>query len=129
MVQSFLEGAVDYRIYVVNGDPILMLKRTPGPGSVTANLSSGGKAEWTSEIPDELRPAVEYIWSRLPMPFVAMDFLHDGQQFWLSEIEPDGALIFDEDDATLKSIQVQAARQRFAAIALGHRQHQRGASR
>jgi hypothetical protein len=115
LVQKYIKGAVDNRVYVVDGEPRLLLKRFPAEDAVTANLASGGKAEWTTSLPEELLEPVSYIYQRLPMPFIAMDFLFDGENYFLSEIEPDGALIFDEHDETLRHQQVETATDRFRA--------------
>jgi hypothetical protein len=123
VVQPYLSGAADYRVYVVNGEPVLIMKRSPRKEALTANLATGGTAEYTKSLPSELRGAIEYIASRLPMPYMAMDFLHDGERFWFSEIEPDGALVFDKEDELLGSLKVEAATKRFQAFVDGHVTH------
>ncbi|MHC2621862.1 hypothetical protein ACVIW2_003894 [Bradyrhizobium huanghuaihaiense] len=123
VVQPFLSGASDYRVYVVNGEPVLIMKRSPRKDSLTANLATGGTAEYTKTLPSELRGSIDYIASRLPMPYMAMDFLHDGERFWFSEIEPDGALVFDKADELTDAMKVEAATKRFQAFVDGHSAH------
>ncbi|MGE5830110.1 MAG: hypothetical protein ACM30G_17375, partial [Micromonosporaceae bacterium] len=36
--------------------------------------------------------ALPYFARKVPIPYLCVDFLHDGRQFWLSEIEPDGVI-------------------------------------
>jgi glutathione synthase/RimK-type ligase-like ATP-grasp enzyme len=126
IIQPFIDHAIDNRVYVIDGKPKLLLKRTPAAGAMTANLASGGRAEWTDEIPDALVESINYIYQRMPIPFLAMDFLFDGERYWLSEIEPDGALVFDDEDAHLRARQVAAARARFRAYCEGHRAFMKG---
>jgi len=123
IVQPYLSGAADYRVYVVNGEPVLVMKRSPRKDALTANLATGGIAEYTKSVPSELRDAIDYIASRLPMPYMAMDFLHDGERFWFSEIEPDGALVFDKEDDLLGSPKAETATKRFQAFVDGHTAH------
>jgi len=84
-------GTVDFRVYVVAGRAHTTLVREPGEGAIFPQVTTGAKAYFT-ETPAELLPAVEYCAERLPVPYFCADFLYDGDQFWLSEIEPDGMI-------------------------------------
>ncbi|WKB35675.1 hypothetical protein QS257_19955 [Terrilactibacillus sp. S3-3] len=73
--QKYLgEGINDYRVYVINGKPHTVLRRIPKGSSLTANLSAGGDMEFVA-LPKELIDAVLYITKKLPMPYLAIDFL------------------------------------------------------
>ena len=42
VAQPYLgDGTLDYRVYVIDGEPYAMLRRTPEPGSLVANASRG----------------------------------------------------------------------------------------
>jgi RimK-like ATP-grasp domain len=92
------EGVDDYRVYVIDGKVHTVLRRMPEGPSLTANLSSGGSMQFLP-LPEELTEAVAYVAGKLPMPYLCVDFLHDGKQFWLSEVEPDGAVAFPDSEA------------------------------
>jgi len=60
---------------------------------------------------------------KLPIPYFCADFLHDGDQFWLSEIEPDGAIICpDGSDPEVVRAQRQLIKDRFLAYRKVHAQ-------
>ncbi|MCX5207891.1 hypothetical protein OG689_00895 [Kitasatospora sp. NBC_00240] len=119
VVQPYLgDGTVDYRVYVVDGEPYAVMKRIPGPGSPVANASRGGAMEFPP-VPDELAAATAYFAERLPIPFFCIDFLHDGERFWFSELEPDGVIAPDFDDPH-RTLQRDITRARFAAYRTAH---------
>jgi hypothetical protein len=119
VVQPYLgDGTVDYRVYVIDGHPYAVAKRTPEPGSVVANASRGGSMQFTP-MPAELAEATAYVAARLPVPFFCVDFLHDGERFWLSEVEPDGVVIPDTADPD-RPLQRDVTRARFAAYQRAH---------
>ncbi|MFG2041119.1 RimK family alpha-L-glutamate ligase [Dactylosporangium sp. NPDC048998] len=84
-------STVDYRVYLVDGEPLGVLVRRPGDGALYTQFSTGGSLAYT-DLPDELRPAIAYFRDKLPVPYLCADFLHDGTRFWLSEIELDGTI-------------------------------------
>jgi hypothetical protein len=120
VAQPYLgDGTVDYRVYVVDGRPYeLALTRTPPPGSPASNASRGGVMAYVP-IPPELAAATAYFAAKLPIPFFCVDFLHDGDRFWLSELEPDGVIAPDFDDPH-RTIQRDITRARFAAYRDAH---------
>ncbi|MGQ5639137.1 MULTISPECIES: ATP-grasp domain-containing protein [unclassified Streptomyces] len=118
------EGINDFRVYVVDGKPHTVLRRIPKGASLTANLSSGGAMEHVP-LPPELAGTVAYVAGRMPMPYLAVDFLHDGERFWLSEVEPDGAVAFPgSEQAAREQRQIIAAR--FDAYRAAHEEFLRG---
>ncbi|NRQ38553.1 hypothetical protein HII36_43030, partial [Nonomuraea sp. NN258] len=47
VVQPYLgDGTIDYRVYVIDGEPYAVMKRIPEPGSPVANASRGGTMEF-----------------------------------------------------------------------------------
>ncbi|GAA2277077.1 MULTISPECIES: ATP-grasp domain-containing protein [Kitasatospora] len=114
------EGINDFRVWVVGGKPHTVLRRIPKGASLTANLSSGGGMEHVP-LPPELAETVDYVAARMPMPYIAVDFLWDGERFWLSEVEPDGAVGFADSEQTERE-QRKVIADRFAAYADAHRQ-------
>jgi len=98
VAQPYLgDGTLDYRVYVIEGEPYAMLRRTPEPGSLVANASRGGGTAYPP-IPQELAEATAYFAEKVPIPFFCLDFLHDGERYWFSEIEPDGVIMPDSTD-------------------------------
>jgi hypothetical protein len=63
---------------------------------------------------------VAYFAEKLPIPFFCIDFLHDGERFWLSELELDGVILPDGAAGDDRSIQRDVARARFAAYRDAH---------
>lgn len=70
-------------------------------------------------IPDELADATAYFAERLDLPFFCVDFLHDGERFWFSELEPDGVIAPDFEDPD-RSVQRDITRARFTAYRDAH---------
>jgi hypothetical protein len=119
VVQPYLgDGTVDYRVYVIDGRTYAVAKRTPEPGSLVANASRGGSMEYVP-IPAELADATAYFAERLPIPFFCIDFLHDGERLWLSELEPDGVILPDVTDPN-RTQQRDITRARFTAYRNAH---------
>ncbi|MQA28121.1 MAG: hypothetical protein GEU94_22340 [Micromonosporaceae bacterium] len=119
VAQPYLgDGTIDYRVYVIDGQPYAVLKRTPEDGSPVANASRGGAMEFAS-MPEELAEATAYFAEKLPIPFFCVDFLFDGERFWFSELEPDGVVAPDFDDPD-RAIQRDITRARWIAYRNGH---------
>ena len=90
VLQPLATGEVaDYRVYFVGGEPHTVLVRRPQPGELLANLNRGARAEFV-ELPDELEPAAEHAVQTIGLPYFCVDYLFDGERFWLSEVELDG---------------------------------------
>jgi glutathione synthase/RimK-type ligase-like ATP-grasp enzyme len=90
VLQPLLGGEVaDYRVYFIGGDVHTVLVRRPRPGDLLSNLNRGGRAAFV-ELPAELEPAAEYALRWFELPYFCVDFLFDGERFWLSEVELDG---------------------------------------
>jgi glutathione synthase/RimK-type ligase-like ATP-grasp enzyme len=119
VAQPYLgDGTVDYRVYVVDGEPYAVMRRTPEPGSPVANASRGGAMAFPP-MPPELAEATAWFAERLPIPFFCLDFLHDGERFWFSELEPDGVIAPDWDDPR-RSLQRDITRARWTAYRNAH---------
>lgn len=113
------EGVEDFRVYLIDGKPHTVLRRMPQAASLTANLAAGGRMQYVP-LPDELADAVAYVARKLPMPYLAADFLYDGERFWLSEVEPDGAAAFPDSEAAAR-VQHTIISARFDAYRDAHR--------
>ncbi|MFF0574328.1 RimK family alpha-L-glutamate ligase [Streptosporangium saharense] len=119
VLQPYLgDGTIDYRVYVVDGEPYAVLKRTPEAGSPVANASRGGAMEFAA-VPPELAEATAYFHRKLPIPFFCVDFLFDGERFWFSELEPDGVIAPDFDDPG-RAVQRDVTRARWTAYRDAH---------
>lgn len=119
VVQPYLgEGVNDFRVYVIEGKAHTVLRRIPRGAALTANLVNGGQLEYVP-VPPELTDAIDYVAERLPIPYFAADFLFDGKQFWLSEVEPDGAVGYATTEEVAK-IQRPIIEARFKAYLAAH---------
>jgi glutathione synthase/RimK-type ligase-like ATP-grasp enzyme len=119
VVQPYLgEGTIDYRVYVIDGRPRGVLRRTPEPGSPVSNASRGGEMDFPP-VPSELADAAAYFAERLQIPFFCVDFLYDGERFWFSELEPDGVIAPEWGDAG-RTLQRDLTRARWIAYRDAH---------
>jgi glutathione synthase/RimK-type ligase-like ATP-grasp enzyme len=99
-VQPYLGcDTIDYRVYLVDGRPHTVLRRTPKPGGYVANVGRGGRMDFVP-LPTELADALDYFAERLPIPFLCVDFLFDGERYWFSD-QPDGAIAAPIDSAAM----------------------------
>jgi glutathione synthase/RimK-type ligase-like ATP-grasp enzyme len=120
VLQPYLgTGTTDYRIYVVDGSPLAVLRRSPRGDSPVSSGSRGGSMEYVP-LPPELADAVGYFAEKLPIPYFCVDFLFDGTKFWFSEVEPDGAIAPDTGSAGFAEIQKRIVEARFRAYIRGH---------
>ena len=69
----------DYRVFVVDGQPHTALRRTPQKGGYVANSGRGGHREYV-ETPEILAEAIGYFATKVPIPFLCVDFLFDGER-------------------------------------------------
>ena len=122
--QPYLGPATrDYRVYLVDGRVLGVLVRVPGDGAVYTQFSTGGTLHYT-DLPPELEPAVAYFAAKVPVPYLCVDFLHDGEKFWLSEIELDGTIQCpDPSSPSVVAIQRELIAARFEAYRRGHARH------
>ena len=81
---------VDYRLYFVDGQIHTTMRRSPAPGEVAANVGRGGRAEFV-DLPTELEKVIGYLAEKFPTPYFCADFLFDGTDYHLSEVELDGS--------------------------------------
>jgi hypothetical protein len=120
VVQPYLTTVEDYRVYVVDGKPHTVLHSVKDGPNLLASRATGGKRQRGYEDPlPELADAVEYVVSRLPLPYLTVDFLYDGERFWLSEIEVDGAVGFEENEEMARRGRT-ILEARFRAYRTGH---------
>lgn len=119
VIQPYLgDGTIDYRVYVIDGEPRATLRRSPEPGSPVANTSRGGTMGFVAT-PPELAEATAYFAGKLPIPFFCVDFLFDGERYWFSELEPDGVIAPDLEDPD-RAIQREVTRARWVACRDAH---------
>jgi glutathione synthase/RimK-type ligase-like ATP-grasp enzyme len=120
-VQPYLgDGTVDYRVFCVDGAPRLVQRRMPRPGGYVGNVGRGGLIDY-APMPAELEEPVAFVTKKVPIPYLTVDFLHDGERFWLSEIEPDGAVVcHDTNSEVAVRTQHGLIAERFAAYRRGH---------
>lgn len=110
----------DHRVYIVDGKPLAVLVRVPGDGALYAQFSTGGTLHYT-ELAPELEETVAWIAEKIPVPYLCVDFLHDGERFWLSEIELDGTIQCpDPHSPEVVRTQRELIRARFLAYRRAH---------
>jgi hypothetical protein len=121
VVQPYLgPETIDFRVFMVDGDPHTVARRTPPTGAYVANFGRGGGVEYIG-VPAGLESAVAYFAEKIPLPFLCVDFLFDGERFWFSEIEPDGAIVCpDHDSPAVVRRQRSIIAARFEAYRRGH---------
>lgn len=113
-------GTIDYRIHMVDGKPHTVLVRVPGDGAIYPQYTTGASLYYT-DLPAELADAAGYFAEKLPIPYFCVDFLHDGERFWLSEVEPDGAIMCpDPTDPEVVRMNRQIVKDRFLAYRKAH---------
>jgi hypothetical protein len=122
-VQPFLgPRTIDFRVFMVDGKPHTVARRTPPPDTYVANFGRGGGIEYV-DVPPGLVDALDYFGERVPIPFLCVDFLFDGERYWFSEIEPDGAIVCpDHDSPTVVARQRSIIEARFRAYRRAHAQ-------
>ena len=120
-IQPYLgDDTVDYRVFMIDGKPHTVARRRPVGGSYVANTGRGGRMDYVP-LPTELADALDYFAEKVPIPFVAVDFLFDGDRYWFSEIEPDAAIVCpDHDSAAVVRRQRSIIEARFRAYRRGH---------
>jgi glutathione synthase/RimK-type ligase-like ATP-grasp enzyme len=120
-VQPYLGAeTIDYRVFMIDGKPHTTATRTPLPGAYVANTGRGGRQRYV-DLPPELEDALEYVAKKVPVPFLCVDFLFDGEKYWLSEIEPDGAIVCpDHDSESVIARQRSIIEARFRAYRRAH---------
>lgn len=115
-------GTTDYRVFCVDGEPLAVQRRMPREGGYVGNVGRGGTRDYVP-IPDELRESIAYVTKKVPIPFLCVDFLYDGERFWLSEIEPDGVIgAHGATEGPLIELQHNVITARFRAYQRGHAQ-------
>jgi len=124
VVQPYLgDGTADYRIFVCDGEPRAVLRRSPRTGGYVANTGRGGTREYVP-MPAELADAVDWFTQRLPVPFYCVDFLFDGERYWFSEVELDGAIgCPDRTSEAVVRTQRSIIEARFLAYRRAHAAH------
>lgn len=99
----------DTRVFVIDGRAAATLVRRPAAGSHVSNVTAGNLGVFEPPRSPLVIEAAEHIARRLDVPFIAVDFIDDGTDLWLSEVELDGAAPPGAPEAT------HIAEQRFRA--------------
>lgn len=111
---------IEYRVFVIDGEPHSVMLRASGEGAPYPQYSTGGSVSWVP-LPEGLDEALAYFARKLPVPYATADFLHDGEQFWFSEFELDGGITCpDADDPEAVRIQREVIAARFRAYRRAH---------
>lgn len=121
-IQPYLgAGTTDYGVFIIEGKPHTVVRRTPGKGAVSPRAGTGGTSDFVP-LPDELAEAAAYFATQVPIPYFRADFLYDGSRFWFSEIEPDGCIIAPDDSPAAVQQARSVVTERWAAYRRGHAQ-------
>lgn len=81
----------DVRVMCVDRLPVLAAARYQGADKTVNNAMGGGHTEIVA-VPDELTKPAAAIAKRIDTAWMGVDFLHDGDRYYLSEIEIDAYL-------------------------------------
>jgi hypothetical protein len=79
-----------YRLYCLGGEVLATRLYRPAPGQIFIGHSGGGESEWVT-CPDPIAEDARAICARVPASFVCLDFLAEGDRYYLSEIELDAS--------------------------------------
>ena len=114
VVQPWLgRGAVDHRVFYVDGEPYRVLTRQPRGDALAGNVSQGGTAGWT-RMPEELEVPARAVARDIGLPYLCVDFLCVDGQWWFSEIEVDGGTLLGDHHMT--EVRFASYSARFAAF-------------
>ncbi|WP_327370959.1 ATP-grasp domain-containing protein [Streptomyces sp. NBC_01217] len=119
VVQPWLgRDVVDYRVFYVDGEPYRVLTRQPRGDALAGNVGQGGVAGWTT-IPDALVDPARAVADDIELPYLCVDFLYAGGQWWFSEIEVDGGTT--QGDHHMTEVRFRSYRSRFDRFVRGLR--------
>ncbi|MFI0723487.1 RimK family alpha-L-glutamate ligase [Streptomyces sp. NPDC021224] len=79
----------DHRVYCFDGEPARSSVRRLAAGAAAGNVTQGGSAA-LAEPPAALLGPARAVARAIGLPYVCVDFLEAGGDFWFSEIEVDG---------------------------------------
>ncbi|WP_436498584.1 ATP-grasp domain-containing protein [Actinokineospora sp. HUAS TT18] len=99
---------VDYRVFCVDGEPCQALERRATNGGIAGNHRQGG-SELLGDVPDVLIEPSRAIAAVFGLPYLCVDFLVAGDEWWLSEVETDGGA----PGVPLAQIRFNSYRKRF----------------
>lgn len=117
------DGTSDYRVFVIDGEPLAVNHRFPATGSYVANTGRGGGREFLP-VPEELVEPARWFAAKLQVPFLCVDFLFDGERYWFSEVELDGVIgCPDHDSPAARARQRELVTARFTAYRKAHAAH------
>ncbi|GFZ85484.1 ATP-grasp domain-containing protein [Nesterenkonia alkaliphila] len=117
LIQRFVDYSQDYRIYCIDGVPMLATLRQ----SIYSTTKQSPNASVIVDVPAELKAIAEPIASRLGLPFVCLDLIVSDDAVYLSEMEVDGGvpyLLMNVDDRAmvLETERFAAYRRHFSAM-------------
>lgn len=120
-IQPYLgPDTVDLRVYLVDGEPHTVAQRSPAPEGYVGSLGRDGRAQY-APLPAELAEPLKWFAAKIPIPYLCVDFLFDGDRYWFSEIEPDGGIFCpDPQSPTARERQRSIIEARFRAYRRGH---------
>jgi glutathione synthase/RimK-type ligase-like ATP-grasp enzyme len=120
VIQPYLGQVQEGRVYVIDGAPHTILRGEKDGYCFTATRVVGGRhhREYVDALPD-LEPAVEFAASKLRTRYFTLDFLYDGERYWISEIEPDGAVGFSQNQQQA-AVAERIVHDRFSTYLQGH---------
>ncbi|MFI6642981.1 RimK family alpha-L-glutamate ligase [Streptomyces sp. NPDC050504] len=121
VVQPYFPGVRELRVYIVDGRAHTVLQGSKDGYCLMVTKTVGGRHERAyTPLPDELADAVAHAVARFPgVPYFTLDFIHDGERHWISEVELDGAVGFGTD-AEQNRAAAELIGARFRAYAEGH---------
>lgn len=120
VAQPYIPNVREVRAYCVDGRAHTVLRGEKDGYCLMVTKTVGGRHERAYiDLPDELDAAISYAASRLPIPYFTVDFVSDGERYWISEIELDGAVGFGDNEEQNRIAQ-ELVTARFSAYIDGH---------
>jgi glutathione synthase/RimK-type ligase-like ATP-grasp enzyme len=113
LLQPYLPNLlVDGRAYCIDGEVRLFVERRARRSGDPSNVSLGGQTV-AAAAPETVVAAAHAVHALTELPYVCLDVLHDGRQWWLSEVEVDGAI--SATDGVTAEVAHRLVRERFRA--------------
>ncbi len=120
VAQPYIPNVREVRAYCVDGKAHTVLWGAKDGYCLMVTKTVGGRHERAYiDLPPELEATVAYAATRLPAPYFTVDFVSDGENYWVSEIELDGAIGFGADEEQNRIAQ-ELVTARFRAYLAGH---------
>lgn len=120
VAQPYIRDIREVRAYCVDGKAHTVLWGSKDGYCLMVTKTVGGRADrGYTDLPPELESTIAWAATRLPAPYFTVDFVSDGERYWISEIELDGAVGFGADEEQNRIVR-ELVEARFRSYVAGH---------